>query len=184
MNTSSNSITTVLGILLLSLIVMGADGCSNTNSNAANKASEDVEKMANQLYSEVGTPEITNFQEYKFAKMIMELRDQKVTTYTYMVDRDGERHPVCESVGFGLPYSTQLTNPEKPINRDNYVEQNIHAGSEGGEIPQREPNGLYMPDNVSATWILCKKKNGGFSPVYSEPQLLVYPEKPSSFKKP
>jgi hypothetical protein len=42
--------------------------------------------------------------------------------------------------------------------------------------PQPEPNGLFMPDNVSATWILClDEENSGVRPVYSEPELIVSP---------
>jgi len=156
---------------------MGAEGCANNQeNNAANKASEDVEKMANQLYLEVGTPEIVNFQEFKFAKMIMEKRDEKITTFTYTVDQNGNRNLVCKSIGYGLPYSTQLTNPEKPIDIDDYVEGSVDKGANDGKIPQRKPNGLYMPDNVSATWILCQDKSGSVTPVYSEPELLVSPK--------
>lgn len=161
------SLTTVVLLLVSTLIV----GCSPDEPNTAQQeASEDVQRLANQLYSEVGTPEITNFQEYRFAKQIMELRDEEVTTYTYMVDERGNRHFVCKSVGFGLPYSTQVTNPKKRAQIDRH-----DSPHDPRKLPQREPNGLYMPDNVDATWVLCQNEDGGVDPVYSEPNLLVSP---------
>lgn len=153
----------VLSLLLsLGLLVM-LPGCGETPTE---KASEDVQQLAKRLYSEIGTPEINNFQEYKFAKQIMEMRDQRITTYTYHVDRNGNRHFICKSIGYGLPYSTQLTNPKQ---------FKSSFGDAYGKLPQREPNGLYMPDNVNATWILCSDGEGGVEPVYSEPKLFVSP---------
>jgi len=129
-------------LFVFAIFTMGAGGCSQDSSEAERQAREDVEQLANQLYSEVGTPNINNFQEYKIAKEIMEIRDEELTTWTYTVDRDDNKTLLCKSLGYGLPYSTQLTNPEKTIHERN-----------GGDhtLPQREPNGLYMPNNVSAT---------------------------------
>lgn len=153
----------LLSAVLTLLMVATLSACGET---ATEKASEDVQKLAQRLYAEIGTPEITNFQEYKFAKKIMEMRDDRITTYTYHVDRNGEKHFICKSIGYGLPYSTQLTNPERLTNA---------FGNSYRTLPQREPNGLYMPDNVNATWILCADGDGGIEPVYSEPKLFVSP---------
>ncbi len=150
------------GLLFLGL-VFALLGCGDS---ATEKASEDVQQLAQRLYSEVGTPEINNFQEYKFAKQIMEMQDERITTYTYHVDRNGRRHFICKSIGYGLPYSTQLTNPKQFQNG---------LGEAANTLPQREPNGLYMPNNVDATWVLCADGAGGVEPVYSEPKLFVSP---------
>lgn len=162
-------------LLVFSIILMGADDCEGDASEAEKQAREDVEQLANELYSEVGTPEINNFQEAKIAKEIMELRDQEgLTTWTYIVDRDGGKHLVCKSIGYGLPYSTQLTNPEKTI-------EESHGGDHA--IPQREPNGLYMPNNVSATWVLCQDDSErGYSPQYVEPRIMVLTEPVENLK--
>lgn len=161
--------TTFLLLFVFSVVLMGADGCGPDQSEAQEQAREDVEQMANELYSKVGTPEITKFQEFRIAKEIMELRDEELTTWTYIVDRDGDKHLVCKSLGYGLPYSTQLTNPEKTIHE--------HDGGDH-TLPQREPNGLYMPDNVSATWVLCQDNSErGYSPQYVEPRIIVLTER-------
>jgi hypothetical protein len=119
--------------------------------------------------AQAGLPAITNFQERRFAKQIYELRDQEITTYTYIVDMNGNRHLLCESIGYGLPYSVQYSNPQRIL----------HGTGPNGRsatlIPQPEPNGLWMPEGLDATWVLCSDGQGGVRPVYSEPQLVVSP---------
>ena len=40
-------------------------------------------------------------------------------------------------------------------------------------IPQPEPNGLFMPDSVSATWVYLISPSGDISPTYVEPTITV-----------
>ncbi len=95
--------------------------------------------------------------------MILELRDQEITTYTYISDMQGQLHYLCDSVGYGLPYSIQFNNPRR-------------SDWAGETLPQPDPNGLFMPDRLSATWVLCADPAGGQPrPVYSEPALIVSP---------
>jgi hypothetical protein len=53
-------------------------------------------------------------------------------------------------------------------------EQNEERGA-GITLPQPEPNGLFMPPDSEATWIMCSDGSGGVRPVYSEPRLVVSP---------
>ena len=87
-----------------------------------------------------------------------------MTTYSYFMDLNGKLHFLCNSIGYGLPYSVQFTNPEKSYN---------------GQIalPQPDPNGLFMPQGLSATFVLCVAKDKQIHPVYSEPNLIVSPFK-------
>ena len=41
-------------------------------------------------------------------KTIIELRDQAISTTTYLVDLNGQLHKFCDSVGYGLPYDDAL----------------------------------------------------------------------------
>jgi len=148
---------TLLATLLPLALV--AAGCLRSQDG------EDREKTAalmKEMRAQVGLPNITNFTEAKFARQIAELRDQSIKTWTYYVDLNGGRHLLCESVGYALPYSVQLTNPER------YV-------YEGATIPQAEPNGLFMPESAEASWVMCSDGKGSVAPVYSEPRLLVSP---------
>jgi hypothetical protein len=155
-------------VLCLAGLTLAADCHNGSGGNAEQKQSATTAEMQQEAWRQIGMPDIVNFQEMRFAKQIQELRDQEVTTYTYTVDRSGQLHFLCQSVGYGLPYSTQMTNPEKVA----------RSGHNYGYAvtPQAEPNQLYMPDNVDATWVLClDESEGDVDPIYSEPKLLVSP---------
>ena len=63
----------------------------------------------------------------------------------------------------------QYTNPEVEVYR--------YQGGYG-TLPQADPNGLFMPDGLSATWILLKDpKTGDARPTYVEPSIVVSPFK-------
>lgn len=125
------------------------------------------EQMKLQADQSVGMPSIVNWQEKRMAKDILELRDKQINTVTYTQDMNGKLHKICNSVGYGLPYSVQYTNPQKVV--QNY-------SSSFGSLPQADPNGLYMPENAEGTWVMCKDKNSDkVAPVYMEPRIIVSP---------
>jgi hypothetical protein len=99
-------------------------------------------------------------------KDILELRDQNVATTTYIVDMNGNRHKICDSVGYGLPYATQYTNPQR-----------VYSDTHGyGTLPQADPNGLYSPASADGTWVMCvNHKTGKPQPMYIEPRVIVSP---------
>jgi len=116
-------------------------------------------------------PDITRFTERKLAKDILELRDKEITTYCYLVNLNGDLIFLGEAIGFGLPYSVQFTNPVIPLE--------VHTSGQGAnpaiELPQADPNGLFMPGGLSATWIMLKGPDGKVHPVYIEPEIIVSP---------
>lgn len=138
------------------IALLGCDESTRRNDEAR------TENMMREMRAQVGLPNIANFTEAKFARQIAELRDQSIRTWTYYVDLNGNRHLLCESVGYALPYGVQLTNPMERI-------------SGPLTIPQAEPNGLYMPESAEASWVMCSDGKGAVAPVYSEPRLLVSP---------
>ena len=74
-----------------------------------------------------------------------------------------------ECIGYGIPYSTQFSNPEKRDWSNNY---GYHS------MPQAEPNGLFKPEGLSATWlIMVDPETGDPRPVYVEPEIIVSPFK-------
>ena len=121
-------------------------------------------------------PAIKNYQEKKLAKMIYELRDQeKLVCFAYTHTWEGKLVFRGKCVGFGLPYCVQFSNPEKVVRLDKFV----HSTGEGkviGKLPQPEPNGLFMPQGLSATWLMMiNPKTGAAHPVYFEPEVIVSP---------
>lgn len=154
------------------LFLASADGCIDSGDR---RQSADAKQQAqtNLLLAEadrqVGMPNITNFTERKLAKKILELRDTEgLRTWTYIIDMHGQRHFLTESIGYGLPYSVQFTNPEQVAHRSSY------QGGSFGTLPQADPNGLFMPDGLSATWIIASTPDGP-TPMYVEPEIVVSP---------
>jgi hypothetical protein len=138
------------------------------------KQQKQQEAILQEATSSVGMPAIKNFRERKLAKDILELRDQEgLTTYTYIVaEATGKLIFLGESIGYGLPYSTQFTNPEK-------VEWHPNRGYV--QLPQADPNGLFSPASADGTWVMMKDPNGSkVVPVLVEPRCIVSPFKLST----
>jgi hypothetical protein len=131
------------------------------------------EKILQEGSSQVGMPAIKNFREKKLLKEIFELRDQmSLPTYTYLwAETSGKKVFFCNSIGYGIPYATQFTNPQK-------VEWETRPGYhyEMTTLPQADPNGLFSPSSADGTWVLCKDPKGTeVKPVFIEPRIIVSP---------
>ena len=167
---------TFIAALCLSLIV----GCSvNAGAPSADAIqSKRTSEAMGEATRQVGMPAIKNYQELKLAKMIYELRDQEnYVCYAYLVNINGDLKFIGKCLGYGLPYSVQYTNPQKVVSGSKELGYN-YIGAEHNAImtvPQPDPNGLFMPDGLSATWLMMLDKEGVARPVYIEPQIMVSP---------
>ena len=140
-------------------------GCERNSADVQQR--KETAKVLVEAHRQIGMPDITRWTERKLARDILELRDKEIATYVYIVNMHGDLIFLGEAIGFGLPYSVQYTNPQKRV-RDS---------TEGYTTPQADPNGLFMPDGLSATWIMLKGPDGKIHPVYVEPQIIVSPFK-------
>jgi len=122
------------------------------------------EEMSKQGVESVGLPAIKNFQEKRLMKDILEMRDNpNLRTYTYTQDMNGRFHKICDSIGYGLPYATQYTSPQKESDHSYQL-----------ALPQADPNGLYSPPSADGTWVLCKVPGKDkLEPQYIEPHVIV-----------
>lgn len=165
-------------ILVAALLSMGADGDGCTSHRSSRDSSDEVqraqqERILREGTAQTGMPAIKNFRERRLLKSILEMRDQEsLTTFTYTYsEMTGKIVFFCDSIGYGIPYATQYTNPSK-------LEDASH-GSEGialATLPQADPNGLFSPAVAEGTWILCKDPDGSdVKPVYVEPRVIVSP---------
>lgn len=151
-------------LLMLSML-LSLPACDQSADEITQKKTE---KLMQEATRQVDIPAIKNFTEKRTLKQIYELRDKNVVTYTYIVDMNGKRHFLCTSQGYGIPYTAQYTNPLKP---------EWHSGVIL-TMPQPEPNGLFMPESSSATWVLClNEQSKQATPVYVEPLIIVSPFK-------
>lgn len=163
-----------LTIFILSSIILLASCESPVKNDADTIMQKETAESMSEANRQIGMPAIKNFQERKLAKMIFELRDdEKLVCHAYLVNqmtgKVGQYLGKC--LGFGLPYSVQFTNPEKVVH-----EQTMNGGS-FGTLPQADPNGLFMPTGLSATWLMLLDEKGNPHPVYIEPAIIVSPFK-------
>lgn len=166
-----NCMLSLLGVAMIITCVAGCEQRPETSDEVQRKQSE---RLLAEGTSQVGMPAIKNFRERKLLKEILELRDQDgLVTYTYLYnEREGKLVFLGETIGYGIPYATQFTNPEK-------IESYRAPG--GGHyafeaLPQADPNGLFSPASAEGTWVLLKDPRGkDVKPVYIEPRIVVSP---------
>ena len=161
-------------ILLFAFSVSLLVGCDNNYTPSADeKDRAKQEQLQRESQAQTGLPAIHNFQEKKLLKQIYELRDnEKLICYAYLFNEfNGKLVFIGKCIGYGIPYSTQYSNPQKLVD-----------GKQGGysaTIPmtQAEPNGLFMPASSEGTWLMMLDTSGTPHPVYVEPRILVSPFK-------
>ena len=163
----------LLVMIVVSMLIFAS--CADQVENTADQQMQvATAQQMNEAFKEIGMPAMKNFQERKLMKMILELRDDEdLICYAYLYNRNdgsvGQFLGKC--LGFGLPYSVQYTNPYKIVD-DPYSYQ-----SGGKVLPQADPNGLFMPTGLSATWLMLLDEEGNPHPVYIEPEIIVSPFK-------
>ena len=152
------------------LAALAADDCNDRRP----PSSDDIqhaqqEKILQEGTSAIGMPAITHFRERRLLKMIYELRDQvDLSTFTYAWSDYRGPIFVCHSIGYGVPYATQFTNPQKV---DRVQQSNGYYGYY--TLPQADPNGLFSPAAAEGTWIMCKTPSGKVEPQYIEPRIIT-----------
>jgi len=158
-------------ILLPLVFLMGnTDGCE-PRKDTDMLQTQQQEKILQEGSAQTGMPAVKNFRERKLLKEIIELRDQDgLVTYTYLWNEmQGKLVFFCNSFGYGIPYATQYTSPQK----------DVYYGTSSAThmaMPQADPNGLFSPAAAEGTWVMCKNPNGKeVRPVYVEPRVVTSP---------
>ena len=158
-------------LILAGAMILGVcgilSGCS-WEDEGRSEEKQYQENLMQQSNDAVGMPNITNFYEKKMAKQIFEKRDDSdLICYAYTLsDMSGKYVYIGRCMGYGLPYSTQYTCPES-VSFGNATVGYI-------ALPQADPNGLYSPDGLSATWLMMiDDKTGNTYTMYCEPTIIV-----------
>ena len=171
-----------LSIILLFILGISLVSCTH---NVANNSADAIQQRqtAQQLAEankQLGMPAIKNYWEREQVKLIIEMRDNPhLICYAYLYNRDngtiGQFLGKC--IGFGIPYSVQYTNPKKLVDMRTYfnVSHNMWDPADITKMPQADPNGLFMPQGLSATWLMLLDAKGIPHPVYIEPEIIVSP---------
>lgn len=145
-------------IVLLTFLLVSCGGSQSIESQ---------QQEANQL-SLIQNQPVPNLGGYSFERDVVIqtylARNRTIATYTYtMTEIDARIIEICASIGYPIPYATQLTNPL------NWV------GSNRAVIGNPEPNGLYSPDSAEGTIINCANGDGTITPTYWEPRVFALP---------
>jgi len=153
----------IILVLMVAMVLGLFTGCEE---DVQDKEKSYTEGLMNQINDEIGMPEITEFYEKKMAKEIFELRDDsKLICYAYTKnDMSGKFVYIGQCMGYGLPYSTQYTSPDKLAS--SYRDSSV--------ISQADPNGLYSGDGLSATWVqMLDEETGERYIMYAEPEMII-----------
>lgn len=151
--------------IIIALVLMVTLFCGCTDDTRAQEEAYQ-ETLMHQATAEIGMPEITNFFEKKMAKEIFEKRDDsKLICYAYAYsDMTGKYTYLGKCYGYGLPYSTQYTNPDQLAGE--YRDSSV--------IAQADPNGLYSSGSTAATWLYMIDEETGEKYIsYNEPNMTV-----------
>jgi hypothetical protein len=153
----------VLFVLLCVSVVL----ISCAQSSAVTDA-EKSQQVAGNLAIVTNQP-VIDLGGYSFERQIINetyaARNQAVAMWTYQLTFEGKIIEICASLGYPVPYSTQLTNPWK------YE----YTGSGPAVVANAEPNSLYAPSDAAATFVQCVNDDGSVSPIYWEPELFSLP---------
>lgn len=161
--------------------MIGLTACgplAESKPSASQIQEQRTKQQALRAEREVPPPAINNFREKRTLHLILEMRDQGLTTFTYTTNLAGDLIHVCDSIGYPIPYATQSTNPERIWMESNYKGVgNSSYDDVGGTIPMEEPNGLFIPSSATATYAICASDEfeDGFYALYSEDNLNASP---------
>jgi hypothetical protein len=164
------TITLIACIIGLTFIT----GCTEDKNSADSIQAEQTKEAMVEAQRQVGMPAIVNYRERKMMKSIFELRDKNdLICYAYIFsEMTGKYTFLGKCIGYGLPYSVQFTNPE----RVRKVRGATGSYLDTVTVPQPDPNGLFMPEGLSATWLaLINPETGDPQVVYVEPLITVSP---------
>lgn len=152
----------IIGLSLILLILFAVVAC-DFERDATQEQKLQTEVLMKESQNQIGMPNITNFFEKKIMKEILEkCDDPKLITYLYTINLEGKYVYRGRGIGFGVPYSTQYTNPQK------YVKYH------GVVIAQADPSGLFKSSGMSATWyLMIDEATGDYHVEYWEPCIVV-----------
>jgi len=162
----------IFAIATMGFFVLTAESCDGQTPPTANQKEQAAQsRITAEANATVGMPNITNFNQKKQLKAIIEAFDQpNLITYSYIVGMTGNHVPLCRSQGYGFNEATQYTNPQQIEWRESG-----QSGLASGVVGQADPTGLYAPTTSEGTLLMCLTTGGKVLPVRSEPSVLTLP---------
>jgi hypothetical protein len=155
----------MLFFMILLIGTLFASACTPQSSNRIESAQQ--EEGVKSLVVNQPVPDLGGYSfERDIVIKTFLARNETIATWAYTMTLDGKFIELCPSIGYPIPYATQLTAPER-LASIYYNDSSV--------IPQPEPNGLYTPADAAATLIQCVNPDGTVSPMYFEYYVIAMP---------
>ena len=136
-------------------LTIGLSACGgHTNNGAVNESKEQGTDTSNILNNQP-LPGI-KWSQWRQDLISVEEAESNDTQTTSFVMHQGDNDPIfsCPSVGFPIPVTVSLSNPQMPYQGP------INTGPDDPTVGQMDPNGVYMPPDGQGTWLVCLDATG------------------------
>jgi len=167
-----NSKYKMAAVLLPVAVFLGGadgDGCTTAPRTAASIEQTSQDLQMQQFLRNQPVPSFDWSLERHMLIALYTARQKATNTFSVVQsDFTGKILWSCPSMGFPLPYATQLTNPQQLIQKSD------SSHWYDGVIGQQEPNGLFSPPAADGTWVPCVDEHGKITPVYEERKVTTF----------
>lgn len=153
MNKKSSTFTIFSLIILIFAIFMTS--CSSDQEDVLAKDEEAASDQLSQ-YQQAQPVPVFNYSQLRQNLIEIETAQANATvtsSFMFLLSGSGTTGPLvyqCPSIGFPIPATYQLTNPESAINGSN---------GRAFELPQIEATGVYTGD-TTGTYVICVGDDG------------------------
>lgn len=156
----------ILGAAALAVLVLTASSCDGDGKSSSTNEEENVAEQ--QATGFLRSQPIPVFNWSQLRQNLIEIETAQangtVTTSFFMSDGVLDPRHDCPSIGFPIPSTYQLTNPDK-------IEQPGPRERGTVTVAQMESTGAYTGDSA-ATYVICINADGDAYPVYWEGTVL------------
>lgn len=151
-------------LAMLGIIFASADSCDSQQGQAQRDENAAAGAGLGQILKNQPPPLITHSQIRATLGEIEKMQADGTQTTSFFM-HIGVPDPVasCPSIGMPVPNTASLTNPSQ-----------VQWGSGGGStVGQMDPNGIYVPESSSGTYVLCIGADGKANAFYWEGDVLT-----------
>jgi hypothetical protein len=157
----SNKIIAAIVLAVISILILARCASSGEQARESESAQQGTGVLS--IVRNQPVPDLGGFSfEREILRQTYLARNNRIATYSYYTNLNGDLIEICASMGYPIPYATQMTNPQ------------VRAYGELA-LPQSEPNSLYPPSNAAATLVACTDEAGNIAPAYIEQEVMAFP---------
>ena len=167
-----NSKIKAAALLVPMAVLLGGadgDGCTAPPRSAASIEQSSQDLQMQQFLRNQPVPSYDWSLERHMLIQLYAARQKATNTFSVVQSEfTGKILWSCPSMGFPLPYATQLTNSLQ------LIQKNDSGHWYDGVVGQQEPNGLFSPPAADGTWVPCVDEKGRITPVYEERKVTTF----------